>query len=212
MTTSGTDEKSYRLLTQDTDHIMTTLTLTYGWLRCGTGLTRNEATGIYSSVVPVGIGCKDPRVPELDLDGCVQCPNMDRYVTTPTWYKGPCAVPWNIAADDCSGTERSNTGEALTMGNGTQSGQKIGTDEETAQEESTPGGTLYKGTGHKRGCTRRRHMHLRCGPGGRNVAEKEIWEDPTYVGHELTSEGRYNRKISHMEKETALLRSSISTG
>ncbi len=105
MTASGTDEKSDRLPTQDTDHIMITLTLTYGWLRRDVGLTRNEETGIYSSVVPVGIGQYVSKMLELELNGCVKCPNVDRYVTVPTWYKGPCVVPWNIAADDCSGTE-----------------------------------------------------------------------------------------------------------
>ncbi len=69
MTASRTDKKSDRLPTQDTDHIMTTLTLTYGWLKRGTGLTRNEATGIYYSVVPVSVGWKVPKMSELELNG-----------------------------------------------------------------------------------------------------------------------------------------------
>ncbi len=212
MTTSGNDEKSNKLPTQNTDHIMTTLTLTYGWLRRGTGLTWNEATDIYYSVVPVGIGQKVPKMPELELKGCAKCTNMDRHVTMPTWYKGLCAVPWNIAVDDCSRMERSNT-----RGGGTRNGQwdTVWAENRNGCEGSASGkysGETLQKVRSTRSCTRQRHMRQRHSPGGHDVAKKEIWEDPMYVGCALTSKGRRNRKILRIEKETVLLRSGISTG
>ncbi len=72
-------------------------------------------------------------------------------------------------------------------------------------------GHSTKGTGHKWLHQAKTHAP-KAQPGRMWHRQKGFREDPMYVGCALTSKGRSNRKISRTEKETALLRSGMSTG